>query len=285
MPIDRWKTAGQKLILSLFAIAAIMLPSMPGMAETTERVELEMVMYVAGLKAGTVRLNVDFNDLDAVTSLRLKSKGMVKMMTGYKGRSEARSALPDQAWPVPISYDWSYRTNKHDRKVEIRYSRDDGEIIDLNEWKRGEPRTTNVPEALQQATIDPLTAILHVRHWILALRADPSMAERHAFEVFDGRRRYRLNASVIEHDDIKFGGKKLSAYRLKVILDPLSGFRANDMLANWSSEGSDRWIELVITDDDNPMPLMLETIGGTLKTSIYLERACDLDGNCVDFDG
>lgn len=284
MPNHCSKMAYQPIVSVLLIIAFMAFPLLPAIAETTKRVELKMAMYMAGLKAGTMKLEVDFNDVDATTSLKLKSKGMVKMMTGYKGKSEARSALLVETWPMPISYDSSYETNKYDRKIEIRYNPDDGQITDLNEWKRGEPRTTNVPEDLRHETIDPLTAILHVRHWILALRQDPVTSKQQAFEVFDGRRRYRLNTSIIERDDVKFGGERLSAYRVKVVLEPLAGFSSNDMLANWSSEGGERWIEMLITDDDNPVPLMLETKGGTLKTSIYLERACDRDDNCIDFD-
>jgi len=253
-------------------------------AEPSKRLELRMVMYMAGITAGNMKLSVDFNDRDATTALKLKSKGVVKMITGYKGNSEAKASLPEEAWPMPISYDSAYKTNKYDRKIEIRYNENDGEIINLQTWKRGEPRNSNVPKALQQATIDPLTAILHVRHWILALRNDPSMAKQQTFEIFDGRRRYRLDASIIERKAIEFGGRDMPAFRLKVVMEPLAGFSSKDMLANWSGEGDDHWIELTITDDDNPVPLLLETQGGTLKTSVYLKEVCNGGNDCMEFD-
>lgn len=253
-------------------------------ASSSKRLDLRMVMYMAGFTAGTMKLSLDFNDVDVTSSLRLKSKGVVKMITGYKGNSEARTTLPAQAWPMPVSYDAAYETNKYDRKIEIRYGSDQGEITDLKIWKRGEPRNSKVPGSLRQSTIDPLTAILHFRHWILALRNDPTAGRQQAFEVFDGRRRYRLNAEIIERDIVDFGGKNLPAFRVKVIMEPLAGFGKKDMLANWSSEDGNRWIELMITDDDNPVPLSLETKGGTLKTSILLERICDGDENCTKFD-
>jgi len=253
-------------------------------AEPTERMELKMVMYMAGLTAGTMKLSVDFNDVDVTSSLKLKSKGVVKMMTGYKGRSQARTTLLENGWPVPVTYDAAYETRKYDRKIEIRYSPDQGDIDDLRIWKRGELRNSKVPDTLWQSTIDPLTAVLHFRHWVLAMRDDPSAKKRQMFEVFDGRRRYRLNAEVIERDIINFGGEEQPAYRIKIILEPLAGFSSKDLLANWSSEDGSRWIELVITDDNNPVPLSLSTKGGTLKTSILLESICDRDNNCTAFD-
>lgn len=243
-----------------------------------------MVMYMAGFTAGKMKLSVDFNDVDATTSLRLKSKGVVKMMTGYKGKSKATTTLPEAAWPIPISYDSAYETKKYDRRIEIRYDRDDGEIEELQTWKRGEPRNSKVPEALWQATIDPLTAVLHFRHWIRALRDDPEMARQQTFEVFDGRRRYRLNAEILKREEIEFGGRELPVFRTQVVMTPMAGFSSRDMLANWSSEDGSRWIELTITDDDNPVPLSLETKGGSLKTTIFLEEVCDGEDNCTDFE-
>ncbi len=283
MPNLSREWASRNIMLSLLIAALIVVPLLPARAEPAKRLDLRMVMYVAGLTAGKMKLSIDINDDDAATSLRLKSKGMVKMITGYKGKSEARTTLPEKAWPVPISYDSAYETKKYDRRIEIRYSPDNGAITDLQTWKRGEPRTTNVPEDLWAATIDPLTAILHIRHWILALRQDQATSGQQAFEVFDGRRRYRLNAGIIKQDHIRLGGKDLPVFRVKVVVEPLAGFSSKDMLASWSSESGDRWIELVITDDDNPIPLSLETRGGTLKTSIFLEEVCDGKDSCTNF--
>ena len=278
------RTRADRYVSALIMMLLVVCAPLFAVAEPIKNVELRMVMYMAGITAGKMKLSVDFNDQDATTSLKLKSKGVVKMMTGYKGRSDARTVLPGGAWPVPISYDSAYETKKYDRKIEIRYSRNDGEITNLQTWKRGEPRASKVPKNLQQATIDPLTTILHFRHWILALRSDSSMAKQKTFEVFDGRRRYRLNASILERERTRFGGRDLSVFKLKVVMEPIAGFSSRDMLANWSSEGGDRWIELMITDDDNPVPLLLETKGGTLKTSIYLTEVCNGGSSCIEFD-
>ena len=63
-------------------------------------------------------------------------------------------------------------------------------------------------------------------------------------------------------------------------MEPLAGFSKKDMLANWASEDGKRWIELVVTDDDNPLPVSLQTKGGSLKTSIRLRKICTGDRGC-----
>ena len=252
-------------------------------AAASKRVDLRMVMYMAGMTAGTMSLSVEFNDDDAVSRLKLKSKGLLKLMTGYQGKSQSRSMLPDHEPPMPISYDSAYETNKYDRKVVIRYDPEDGDITELRTWKRGKPRSSKVPERLRLATIDPLTAMLQFRYWLLDVRAGRSVSDHRVFEIFDGRRRYRLRVEILDRGEVTFDGKSVDAFRLKVVMEAMAGFSTKDMLARWSSENGERWIELFVTDDDSPSPLSLETKGGALKTKILLRKACT-DQTCVKFN-
>lgn len=251
-------------------------------AAASKRVDLHMVMYMAGVTAGAMTLSIEFNSNDAVSRLKLKSKGLLKFMTGYQGKSQSRSTLPDHALPMPISFDSTNKTNKYDRKVLIRYDPDDGDIVELRTWKRGKPRSTKVPENLRLATIDPLTAMLRFRQWILDVRAGRPVADNRVFEIFDGRRRYQLRAEILERGKVEFDGKPVDAFRFKVEMKPMAGFSKKDMLARWSSENGERWIELLVTDDDDPSPLFLETRGGGLKTKILLKKAC-VDETCVKY--
>ena len=73
-------------------------------AAASKRVDLHMVMYMAGVTAGAMTLSIEFNSNDAVSRLKLKSKGLLKFMTGYQGKSQSRSTLPDHALPMPIRY-------------------------------------------------------------------------------------------------------------------------------------------------------------------------------------
>lgn len=276
-------------MITVQRVAALLVLILPGylpfhaIAAAAKRVDLHMVMYMAGVTAGTMTLSVEFNDDDAVSRLKLKSKGLMKLMTGYQGKSQSRSTLPDRAPPMPISYDSAYETNKYDRKVLIRYDPDDGDITELRTWKRGKPRSIKVPEHLRLETIDPLTAMLRFRYWVLDVRAGRSVADQRIFEIFDGRRRYRLRAEILDRGRFGFDGGQVDAFRFKVVMKPIAGFSAKDMLARWSSENGERWIELFVTDDDNPSPLSLETKGGGLKTRILLKKACT-DQACIKFD-
>lgn len=264
-------------------------------AEASDELELYMVMTMTGLTAGSIKLSIEDQGSQTVSKLTMKSQGFFKFLTGYKSKAKALSTGSiDGASSMPITYDSTYETNDSERRVEIRYDDETGEIDKLGSWKRGEPRKPKVSAALQSATIDPLTAMIRFRHWISDLRngsegqkvsAIKPAVKRTAFDVFDGRRRYRLDIELLERQKIRHAGRRVPALRFKVEMEALAGFSKNDMLAGWSSENGQRWIEVIITDDENPVPISMSTIGGGLKTSVHLRKICNGKDRCEKVDG
>ena len=273
----------RRRFVALLMAVGVIVASADGRAEVPEPTELYLVMSMAGVTAGSLRLKIDSADGEVASSLKMKSQGVFKFLTGYKSLAEARSKpASDHDRPMPVSYDSTYETKKNERKVLIRYDPEDGSITGLKTWKRGKPRKSKVPEGLRIDTVDPLTGMLQLRHWIRELRDQKASGNVSAakasvsqiFEIFDGRRRYRLDVELLERLRIDFDGDDRPALRFKVRMKPLAGFSKKDMLANWASEDGKRWIELVITDEDNPLPVSMTTKGGTLETSVYLRKVC-----------
>lgn len=279
-------------ILTISMTMALVLGPPLKNAEASEALDLDLVMTMAGVTAGTIKLSIDDQDSRTVSQLSMKSKGLFKLMTGYKSKSAAHSSNgADGGLPMPILYDSTYRTKSGERRVEIRYDGETGDISSLGTWKRGEPRKSKVPAAMRAETIDPLTAMVRFRHWIRGLRGDDGVQKAglaepgskvQLFDVFDGRRRYQLQIQLLERLEADHAGGRVSAFRFRVDLKAIAGFSKRDMLANWSSEDGQRWIEVIVTDDDNPIPLSMATIGGSLKTSVQLRKVCDDEGDCVE---
>ena len=286
---------GRKL-LALLIFVGFSLTAADSGADDLQPTKLYLVMSMAGVTAGSLKLSIDPVDEQVDTSLKMKSQGFFKFLTGYKSRSSARSSLgAENGGPMPLTFGSSYETKKTDRKVEIRYDPADGSITGLETWKRGKSRKSKVPEALRVDTADPLTAVLQLRHWIREIRAeggggqareaDEEARAVRTFEIFDGRRRYRLEAELLDRRQITFDREKRPVLRFKVLMEPLAGFSKKDMLANWASEDGKRWIELIVTDDDNPIPVSLTTKGGTLETTVYLRKVCIGEKKCRKVDG
>jgi hypothetical protein len=283
-------TMARRIVAVLALMVVFALSFRAGADDAPPALDLYMVMTMAGVTAGTVKLSIGAEADTIASSLKMKSQGLFELITGYVSRSEARSALhPETGEPTPISFDTTYETDKSERRVAIRYDPDNGRITTLENWKRGEPRKSKVPKELRADTVDPLTAVLQFRHWIRQIRRDrvlqtigtgESSAPTRRFEIFDGRRRYRLDLELLGRDEVRFDGDRLSAFKIKVEMTPVAGFSSRDMLANWANENGQRWIELIVTDDDNPAPFSLKTMGGGLETKVYLRKICVGEAKC-----
>jgi hypothetical protein len=264
------------------------LPTLP--AASADEVDLHMVMTMAGVTAGSIKLSVDDRDDRTISNLAMKSQGVFRFLTGYKSRATAHSSSGlDASVPTPLRYDSTYETKSGERRIEIRYDDQTGDIGKLGYWKRGAPRKSKVPPAMQIGTVDPLTAMIRFRHWIRELRGDAGpqpigntefVPTSRVLDVFDGRRRYRLSIELLDRLTAKAAGSDVPAFRFRVDLEALAGFSKNDMLANWSSEDGQRWIEVVVTDEADPIPLSMSTIGGSLKTTVDLRKVCRGDDGC-----
>lgn len=277
-------------VLGILAFLAFAFSSSPNQAASAEELDLHMVMTMAGVTAGAIKLSVDERDSQTISKLSMKSQGLFKLLTGYKSRATAHSsASPDASLPMPVRYDSTYETKSGERRVEICYNGETGDIGALGNWKRGKPRKSKVPAALQAGTVDPLTAMVRFRHWIRELHGDDGLkpigsveaiANAQILDVFDGRRRYRLAIELLDRLSTSHGGKSVPAFRFKVNLETLAGFSESDMLASWSSEDGQRWIEVIVTDEADPIPVSMSTIGGSLKTTVDLRKVCKGDDGC-----
>lgn len=248
-------------------------------AQAMEPMELHLVMSMGGVTAGSLMLAIDPGPDEIGSSLRMKSQGLFKLLTGYNSQAKAESTPGiDGGVPMPQSYDSTYETKKTERKILIRYDQSGRQIADLRTWKRGKPQKSKVPEDLWLETVDPLTAVLQLRHWIRE-GAELDGGVR-ALEIFDGRRRYRLTVDVLDRMSIELAGENRKALRFKVVMQPMAGFSKKDMLANWASEDGRNWIELIVTDDDNPLPVSMTTKGGALETVVYLRKVCLGEAGC-----
>ncbi len=276
--------------LGILAFLAVAFGSFANHAASADELDLHMVMTMAGVTAGAVKLSVDERDNQTISKLSMKSQGLFKLLTGYKSKATAHSSADhDASLPMPLRYDSTYETKSGERRVEIRYDDETGDIGALGNWKRGKPRKTKVPAAMQVGTVDPLTAMVRFRHWIRKLHGDvglqpigsvEAVPRTQILDVFDGRRRYRLAIELLDRLSASHAGKPVPAFRFRVDLETLAGFGKNDMLANWSSEDGQRWIEVIVTDEADPIPVSMSTIGGSLKTTVGLRKICKGGDGC-----
>ncbi|MEO1091547.1 MAG: DUF3108 domain-containing protein [Pseudomonadota bacterium] len=266
--------------LALFALLAT---SSPAATVTTDRLDLAMNMTFLGLTVGFVSLTAAPGNDGVVSRIELETVGLAKAITGFKGEVSGTSATDGLGDLTALAFDLWYESNRETRKVVLRYD-GAGTVTELETFKRGELTPSDVPEDLRNATVDPLTAFVTLRQWLGEVR--DSGPDRRVVPVFDGRRRYDLDARYVgRRPSAMIDGEMVLEMELRLV--PIAGFNRTDGMANWSNEDREnRFVLVLVSDDAALVPLVMRTAGAsTISASLRTTRACTGAGEpiCRDY--
>jgi len=232
-------------------------------AARTEDYRLEAEMRFLGMNVGRVELEAAATGDERAQRLAMATTGLVERLTGFKGELTARSRIREGP-PATLDFRSFTETDRATREVQLRYDGDGG-VVEVQTFKRGKPRGTEVPEAMRTGTMDPLTALAAVRQWLVEVRADPP-AET-TFAIFDGRRRYDLRVTLVDRRVAAFASGPTPILEVRLESEPLAGFD--------DESDSRRPITVLMSDDDVLVPLVMRTeVMGELTAALYTKRVC-----------
>ncbi len=155
----------------------------------------------------------------------------------------------------------------------MRFDRASGDVVDLKIMKRGKPDTSKVPAALRKDVIDPLTAFFQLRDYVAGAAASGPFTAA----IFDGRRRYDIEATVAGYDRVRVAGRERRAVRVGLTLTMLAGSELDDVeLHDDASCG----FELVLSDDERLLPLQMRLTDSRLGARIELLEDCSGEAGC-----
>lgn len=247
------------------ALAVLATVAIPGaaLAATTEDYRLEAQMRFLGMNVGRVELEAAANGETRDQRLAMATTGLVERLTGFKGELTARARVGEGP-PATLDFRSFTETDRATREVRLRYD-GEGRVEEVLTFKRGEPRDTEVPKALRDGTIDPLTAFSAVRDWLKEVR-DRVPAET-TLPVFDGRRRYDLQVRLVARRVAEFASGPTPILEVTLESEPLAGF---------DEEADARGpITVLMSDDDLLVPLIMRTeVMGDLMAALYTTRVC-----------
>lgn len=249
-------------VAGLVAVAAVTVTDASFAAKTRDY-RLEAEMRFLGMNVGRVELEAAANGDTRDQRLAMATTGLVQRLTGFKGELTARSRTGEGA-PETLDFRSFTETDRATREVELRYD-GAGRVVEVATFKRGEPRGTEVPEAMRDGTMDPLTALAAVRGWLVEVRDDPPAETTLA--IFDGRRRYDLHVSLVDRRTAEFASGPTPVLEVRLESEPLAGFDDD-------SDGR-RPITVLMSDDDVVVPLVMRTeVMGDLEAALYTKRVC-----------
>lgn len=201
------------------------------------------------------------------TESRMQTEGVIGYLFPWHADGRSQGIVDGDAWrPERHRLTGAYRSEK--RSVAIDYA--GGTVRAAVEPPPADDYRTQVPVALQQNTIDPLTASL----------AAVGTGCRGTLPVFDGRRRYDMVLRDLGPADLKRSRHGVYAgptRRCRADVRPVAGFwerKAGDDDPENDEEPThlDFWIARP-RPDVRPVPVYLELIGARGTLSIWLRAA------------
>lgn len=228
-------------------VAAVVIPLLLAAGARAGTIEARYVATWAGLPAGEIAMRIDDDGAAYQSRLDIRTEGLPRWLTRFKGIVVSEGRLAPDGTAHPLRYDARYDLRKRKDKLNsLRFVPKAGTLV----AERGPGDTSKKPpiaEDFRRGVVDPLSALVAVRHRILSGRLGPG--GRFVVPVFDGSRRFDAEGSVARRD---------GRVHVALLLKPIAGFGEDKPDEDEDPENSPREVRIELTDDARLMPIRLE---------------------------
>jgi hypothetical protein len=254
----------------------------PGQAAagSDEPIELRYRFTWAGVPLAELGIRHTTNSAVYQTEVAIRTIGLADQLVGYRGFSHATGEYEEPDGFSASRYRSASSSYRKSRRILVRFDRETGDVVELELTRRGEPDRSKVPEALQKGVVDPLTAVLQMRHR-LATAGD---LDGYTAAVFDGRRRFDAEAKVIGRYRAEVAGQNRPVIELEIGLTWIAGANADDIDEAEAGENRLR-LKLLVSDDEHLIPLQLSTMDSLLTATAEIMPACLSPAGCPPASG
>jgi hypothetical protein len=248
-------------------------------AGADQPLELRYRFSWAGVPISELALRHVINGGVYQTELAIASIGLADQLVHFRGASRATGRYEAQDGFSVSRFRSASSSYRKSRTILVGFDPHTGDVVELELTKRGEPDRSKVPAALQKAVIDPLTALVQLRHRLARDQLDDYTAA-----VFDGRRRFDLKAQVVGRRMAEIAGRDQPVIELQVGLDLIAGANQDDL--DDAEAGDDQMrLKLLLSDDERLIPLQLSTMDSLFTATAEIMPECLEPGGCPPVSG
>ncbi len=274
MPSPTDGTTADRRRFLLRAGGALLAPLLAGpalAAPDVAPIEARYRATVAGVPIAELSLLVVVVS-NELTRLRLtiETVGVAAAWSGGRSQLVTLARIDGEAPPLPVRFDSRQVKSDRERTVAIRYDANGG-ITEVALTTRGRPRESDVPPALREGTVDPLTAFVRLRRW-LAAAVEGRAAPEVTVPIFDGRKRLDLEARYSGRTTVR-RSSPVPAHELEVRLVGRFGFEEDDSLIQLPDGERPAPLRVLVSADEDLLPLRLEVPARRMAPVIELVRA------------
>ena len=248
-------------------------------AGADQPLELRYRFSWAGVPISELALRHVINSGVYQTELVIASIGLADQVVHFRGASRANGRYEEQDGFSVSRFRSASSSYRKSRTILVGFDPHTGDVVELELTKRGEPDRSKVPAALQKGVIDPLTALVQLRHRLAMGQLDDYTAA-----VFDGRRRFDLKAHVVGRDMVEIAGRRQPVIELQVGLDLIAGAN-QDELDDAEAEDDQLRMRLLLSDDERLIPLQLSTMDSLFTATAEIMPECLGPGGCPPVSG
>jgi hypothetical protein len=235
-------------------------------AAAAEPLSLRYSATWGGGRAADIRLLLDENGATFRNQLDIETVGLARFLSGFRAR--AVSAGDVQGDISPRAFDAVYDSRrKRDKRIDLQF-------VDLaggSLAEEGPNNTSNdpaLPEEFRRDVIDPLTCVTAIRR--LVRERSIEAAKGFTLAVYDGKRRFDVEGTVLSTETIRWGGERVPAITLRLLLRPVAGFDGEGE-DGYKPDANAREIEVALTNDARAIPLRMSVPIAYVPAVIVLE--------------
>lgn len=261
------------------ALAGLALP-LPALAQSLpRRTDLRYDITAYGLTVGDLQLAFTPSGDEVSGVIAVRAAGLAALFGGSFNSFATHARPRDGRW-LPATFTSVQEKSDRQRHIDIAYG-PSGAITSFRYLNNGRETKSDVPAAEQRGTVDPVTAFLRLRAWVVARRTQPGLVAP-TLPVFDGRKRYDINASSAGHGSTGVAGQEMPAEIVKLVFVARFGFEPGDALMTFPGEEPVQYANVYFAADEEAMPLRLETVGHGSNAALTrrLDCAVSPDRSC-----
>lgn len=223
--------------------------------------------YWGGAPVGTVVVALADTGNAFVNVIDVRATGLARALTDFSARAESAGAYDQVRGPLPSYYTATYDLRRRRGKQLAVDFLPLGAASSLAVPANAEA-AARLPASLRRDVLDPLSAVLAMRQTIRAGKL--AQGSRFRIPVFDGKRRFDAEATVLGFGAAVADGKRVSMIDIAVVLNPVA-------IAKLEPDDEDdiaREARLQFTADGNALPLRLSVDVAYVPLIIELAEVC-----------
>jgi hypothetical protein len=221
-----------------------------------------------GGTAAEIRLFLDETGGAFRNRLDIETVGLARLLSGFRARAVSVGQTDDDD-VTPQVFDAVYDSHKkRDKRINVQFvQQPDGSVAE-----EGPENTSTDPliaAEFRRDVIDPLSCITAVRRLVREHGIDRNRG--FTLAVYDGKRRFDVEGSVVAIEKMRWGKGTIEAMSLRLLLRPVAGFDGQSE-DGYKPDANTREVHVSVTNDARAIPLRLSVPIAYVPAVVSLDR-------------